>query len=137
MGQYDDIINLPHHVSKKHPQMSLETRSAQFAPFASLAGYEDDIIETERFTDDREEIGEEQIEIINRKLNILKDKIKDKPKILITYFVPDKKKAGGTYKTVTANIKKIDEYKRIIILDDGIQIPITEIVDIRSEMLKI
>lgn len=53
--QYDDIINLPHHVSKKHPQMSLYARSAQFAPFAALTGYEDVIKETEKKVEDIEE----------------------------------------------------------------------------------
>ena len=45
---YEDIINLPHHVSTKHPQMSIEQRSAQFAPFAALVGYNEEITETGR-----------------------------------------------------------------------------------------
>ncbi len=48
MGNYDDIINLPHHVSKRHPQMSMWNRAAQFAPFAALTGYEESIKEAEK-----------------------------------------------------------------------------------------
>lgn len=92
-GEYDDIINLPHHVSKKHPHMSIEARSAQFAPFAALVGYGDVVKETERVTYDKVEIDEELMFILDSKLQILKEKIPSKPLVEIRYFVPDLKKS--------------------------------------------
>lgn len=92
-GEYDDIINLPHHVSKKHPHMSIEARSAQFAPFAALVGYGDVVKETERVTYDKVEIDEELMFILDSKLQILKEKISSKPLVEIRYFVPDLKKS--------------------------------------------
>ena len=128
--KYDDIINLPHHVSKKHPQMSLEMRAAQFAPFAALTGFEDEVKETARLTNERKEINEELKEILDSKLQIIKQKISQKPKVTITYFLPDAKKDGGKYVTVTGNVKRIEEYKQVIILHDQTEIPIYEIMDI-------
>ena len=91
-GKYDDIINLPRHVSKKHPQMSLEARSAQFAPFAALTGYDEQIQETARITSKRKELNEELKEILNEKLQKIQEKINLKPELTITYFIPDLKK---------------------------------------------
>ena len=136
MGKYDDIINLPHHVSKKHHQMSLEARSAQFAPFAAVAGVEDDIVEAERVTEERENLSDEEIDILNKKLQIINENIGQKPTILVTYFVPDKKKTGGKYETIKGNVKTVDEYKKEIILNNGTRIPMGEIVDIRGEIFR-
>ena len=130
MGKYDDIINLPHHVSKTRPRMSLEQRSAQFAPFSALTGYEDEIAETGRLVDGRIDLDEEMKQILDRKLQKITDNIKEQPKATITYFVPDNKKDGGKYVTVTGKIKKIDKYKNVIILVDGTEIPINYVVDI-------
>jgi hypothetical protein len=130
MGKYDDIINLPHHVSEKHPRMSLEQRSAQFAPFAALTGHAEAINETARLTDKKIEIDDELKEIINIKLQKIKEKINLKPKVSITYFVPDKKKSGGEYVTITENVKKIDEYNHEIIMNDNRKISIKDIIDI-------
>ena len=94
--QYDDIIHLPHHVSKTRPQMSMLDRAAQFPPFAALTGYEDAIQETGRLTDTKVEIGEEVREELDRKQQYLQDIIADRPEITITYFVPDERKAGGS-----------------------------------------
>ena len=128
--KYDDIINLPHHVSKKHPQMSIDARSAQFAPFAALTGYNDAVKETARLTSKRIELDEEQKIILDSKLQIIQKELQNTPKVIITYFMPDSKKDGGEYVTVTGIVKKIDEYKHIIILEDKTEIPILEIVDI-------
>lgn len=129
-GKYDDIIDLPHHESKKHPKMSLEARSAQFAPFAALTGYEEVISETARQTNKRIEINEELKRILNEKLQAIKKEINEKPKIIVTYFVPDPRKEGGKYITVTGSVIKIDEYKKKMILENNIEIPIAEIIDI-------
>lgn len=129
-GKYEDIINLPHHVSKKHPRMLLEARSAQFAPFAALNGYDELIKETARETNQRIEINEELKVILDEKLRLIKEKINSKPNITVTYFVPDIKKDGGEYVTVTGKIIKIDEYKHKIILENKTEIPISEIIEI-------
>lgn len=132
--KYDDIINLEHHVSKVHKQMSLENRSAQFAPFAALTGYEDEVKETERITEERIEIDEEARNILDAKINLIQNKIKEHPKITIIYFIPDNKKKGGKYQSITENIKKIDTYNKFIILDNDIKISIDEIIDISGKI---
>ena len=128
--KYDDIINMSHHVSKKHPRMSLKNRSAQFAPFAALTGYEDEVEEIARHTDKRIEITDEIKNEINLKLKTIQEKIYTKPKVTITYFIPDTKKEGGKYKKITCNIIKIDKYKQKIILDNNLEIFIINIVNI-------
>ena len=130
MEIYDDIINMEHHVSTKHPQMSLQDRSAQFAPFAAWVGFDDMVEETARIVDKKIEVNEEQKEKLDLKLKEIKQKINLKPIVTITYFVPDKFKEGGKYVTVTEKIKKIDEYKKQIILENNIQILINEILEI-------
>ena len=129
-GKYDDIINLPRHESKKHPKMSLDARSAQFAPFAALTGHDEAIKETARLTSQRKEITEEQKLVLNEKLKMIQDKINTIPKITVMYFIQDEKKSGGEYVTVTGNVKKIDKDNRLIILVDGVKILIDEIIDI-------
>ncbi len=129
-SKYDDIINMSHHISKKHPRMSLENRSAQFAPFAALTGYEDEVEETARITDKRIEITDEIKSKINMKLQIIQEKININPKVTITYFISDNKKEGGSYKTVTSNVLKIDKYNKQIILKDNKEIFISDIINI-------
>ena len=133
MNDYSDIINLSRPVSKR-PRMSLEQRSAQFAPFAALTGYEGQVKETARLTDKRIELNEELKEILDLKIQLIQEKIKKQPDVTITYFIPDDKKQGGKYKTVTNSVKKIDTYKNEIILIDGTTIAIDEIIDISNEI---
>ena len=135
-GKYDDIINLPHHESKKHPRMSNEARAAQFAPFAALTGYDDVIKETARLTSERIEINEELKAILDAKLQIIHDKISSKPEVTFTYFVPDIKKDGGSYVTVMGKVIKIDEFNQNVILENRTEISILEILDITGEIFK-
>ena len=128
-GKYDDIINMPRHISKKHPQMSLEMRAAQFAPFAALTGYDEQIEETSRITCHKKELNEELKEILNEKLRIIQEKINTRPEIKITYFVQDLKKNGGKYVTETGRVKKIDKNKQLIILEDKTEIRIEDVVE--------
>ena len=130
---YDDIIHLPHHVSKTRPQMSLEDRAAQFSPFAALTGYDAAILETGRLTEDKLELGEETQAILDRKQRYLAEIIDTKPEITVTYFVPDEKKSGGAYSTVTGFLKRIDEYERVLMLTDGRKIQLDAILDIESD----
>lgn len=135
MDDYKDIINLSRPISKR-PKMSLEQRSAQFAPFAALTGYEGQIKETARLTNRRIEIDEEIKLVLNLKIQLIQEKLKDQPEIEITYFIPDLKKEGGRYEVITNAIKKIDTYKNEIIMIDGTTIAIEEIIDIQSEIFK-
>lgn len=132
--KYDDIINLPHPVSKKHPQMSLEARSAQFAPFASLTGYDEVIRETARLTNERIDIDESIKTNLDWKLQMIEEQLSNQLVITFTYFVPDLKKKGGKYVTVTGVVKKIDEYKHLVILEDKTEIPITELIEISGDV---
>ena len=129
-NKYDDIINLPHHISNKHPQMTLEARAAQFAPFAALTGYESELRETVRLTDKKIELEEEVKEELNRKLQKIKTNIKDKINVNFTYFIKDKTKDGGAYIKTYGVVNKIDEDNRIIILDTKEEIPIDDILEI-------
>ena len=129
-NKYKDIIDLPHHVSKKHPQMSIKDRAAQFAPFAALTGYEDDIEETGRYVSSKKELNEEQKNILDSKLQIIKDHIKDKPKISCIYFIPDLYKEGGRYEKYTGNVLKIDKYNKTIVFENDFKIFIIDIIEI-------
>lgn len=135
-GKYDDIINLPHHVSMTHPPMAEIGRAAQFSPFAALNGYDAAIKETARLTDEKVELDEHSTNALCDRLQIIAERIAEQPEIAITYFQPDITKSGGSYVTVTGAAKKIDEYKRIVIMTDGIAIPIDEIVAIEGEMFE-
>lgn len=131
--EYDDIIHLPRPLSKTRPPMAMIDRAAQFSPFAALTGHEAAIKETERLTDDRVELDEYMKEVLNNKLQILIDQLKEQPQVSITYFQPDKKKNGGAYITTNGRIKKIDEYEGIILMIDGKVIPINEIIEMESQ----
>lgn len=118
-GQYDDIINLPHHVSAVHQQMSLWDRAAQFSPFAALSGYEDAVREAARLTDAWIQPGEADRENMDGKLWILQEHIKEHPEVTVTFFKPDDRKDGGTYESVSGNLRKIDMYERKLVMTDG------------------
>ena len=128
--KYENIINKPYHVSKVHPQISLYARSAQFAPFAALTGYEDAVKETARETQEELEIDDELKSILDAKLQMLIEIKESNPEISITYFVKDEKKSGGKYVTITGIIKKIDLYEQIITLADNTVIPIKNVIDL-------
>ncbi|MFI3212781.1 MAG: hypothetical protein R3Y24_05510 [Eubacteriales bacterium] len=130
---YQDILHLPHHVSTKHPPMSLMDRAAQFAPFAALTGHDVAIKETARLTDRRLELDELEQEALREKLNDIMTMIDSHPQVTLTYFQPDGKKDGGVYLTVTGYVKKIAEHKRVIYMMDGVEIPIVEIIAIESD----
>lgn len=130
--RYDDIIHLPHHVSKVHPQMAPGDRAAQFSPFAALTGYEDVLEEAGRLTGERIELDEDAKIILDEKLQMIQEQITARLQVEITYFVPDEKKAGGAYTTAAGWVKKIDRYGQHIIMNDDTKIPIGEIRDIKG-----
>lgn len=129
-GKYDDIINLPRPVSSKHPPMPMSDRAAQFSPFAALTGYDEAVMETGRLTDRKRELNDEEIAALNQKLQFLGNHLEEHPTVIVTFFVPDAKKTGGSYATKTRRLKKIDTFERWIQLDDGSKIPIDDITNI-------
>ena len=128
--KYADIINLPHHVSAIRPQMSMTDRAAQFSPFAALTGYDAAIHETGRLTDDKIELDEETLNILNMKLRLLVENLDDEPEVTFTYFKPDQRKAGGAYIEVTGKVKKVDGFERLIVMQNGIKIPMDDVLDV-------
>ena len=130
--RYADIIDLPHHVSVTRRHMSIKDRAAQFSAFAALTGYSDEIKETARLTDDKREMDETELEELSLKLAMILARADEKPYITVTYFSSDQKKSGAVYKTVTGNLKKVDEIERTLTLTDGDIIRLDDIIDIES-----
>ena len=133
-SKYDEIMGLPHHVSKTRPQMPMSDRAAQFAPFAALTGYDSAIKETGRLTDERIELDEEALTALDMKFQILMEALEEEPEVSITYFKPDEQKAGGSYLKVTGTLKKLDEYERILMLMNGQKIKLDAVLDIDGDI---
>ncbi|MBE6374434.1 MAG: YolD-like family protein [Lentisphaerae bacterium] len=131
---YDDIIYLPHHVSRNHPQMPLRDRAAQFAPFAALTGYESAVGETARLTSERRELDPQDAEELNRRLTELAARLPDHPEVTVEYFVPDDRKAGGAYVTVTGRVRHVSVPEQTLVMEDGTEIPMEDIVSMTGEI---
>lgn len=133
MSEYDDIIDLPRPKSKHEP-MPMSDRAAQFSPFAALTGYGDAIDETARLTDARIELSEEERAELDYKQQYLATL--DAPTVTVTYFVPDERKSGGAYVTHTGVLKRVDEVERMVVFEDGLRVPLDEVMDIKCEQLR-
>lgn len=136
---YNDIIDLPHHVSKHHPQMPMASRAAQFAPFAALTGHHAALNETARVTQRQMDLAADSEEILNRKMTMLMACLDRQPLVTITFFCPDRKKEGGRYLQAQGRVVKIKTYEKHIELDspDGpITIPFSFILDMDGEMFE-
>ena len=129
-GKYDDIIHLPHPDSPRHPRMSLYDRAAQFSPFAALTGHGAAIAETGRLTDQRMELDEYEMARVDAELQRLQELIPSRPAASITYFVPDERKDGGSYQTITGEVKRIDTVSGMIQMVDRQLIPIADVFSI-------
>lgn len=127
-GRYDDIIDLPHPVSQRHPQMPLADRAAQFSPFAALTGLDAALQETARLTDQRITLDEYEQAELDKTLQALQEAAPQHPAVQITYFQPDTRKAGGQYVTSVGHVKRIAEYEQQLILTEGTSIPLAEII---------
>ena len=133
-GKYDEIMGLPHHVSKTRPQMPMSDRAAQFAPFAALTGYDSAIKETGRLTDERIELDEGALTALNMRYQLLMDALDEEPEVEMTYFKPDERKAGGKYVSAVGAVKKIDDFERRITMRDGTRIPTDDVLSIDGEL---
>lgn len=135
-GPYDDMFDLPHPTSAKHPRMPLADRAAQFSPFAALTGHEAAIRETARLTDRRIELDEDEKTALDRKLRLITEHLAERPAVRITYFQADQRKDGGSYEIAEGSMKKVDEIARMVVLTDGRRIPIEDIYEIESGLLR-
>ncbi|MBR1762021.1 MAG: hypothetical protein IJ731_01470 [Eubacterium sp.] len=134
--EYGDIIDMPHHQSEKRPHMSLSDRAAQFAPFAALRGYEDEISETARQTDKKFELDNDTAALLNERLHIIIESIKSEPEISLTYFIPDNKKEGGKYVSSTGKVRRVDEIQRFIQFKDETKISIDNLLRIEGKIFE-
>ena len=134
-GPYDDIIHLPHHVSQKHPRMSMHDRAAQFASFSALTGLEAAILETARVTDVKLELDESQQTRLSTRLALAQKHIREQPELAILYFRPDERKEGGAYVTTRGRAKKIDPVEHLVVMADGTRIPMDDIYTVEGELL--
>ncbi len=135
-GPYDDIIDLPRHVSRTHPQMPMEERAAQFSPFAALTGYGDVIQETARPTDARPELSESRQEEIKRRLDALAEQAAGRPRIAVTFFLQDARKKGGAIVTAAGRLERLDEAEHVLRLEDGTCVPVRDILGIEAHWTK-
>lgn len=133
MGNYDDIINLPHHQSKTRPHMTLRDRAAQFAPFAALTGYAEEVAETARLTDRKIELSESEIAVVNEQLQYIAANLNQQLEVIITHFVPDERKDGGAYVETKCVIKNFDEINHTVILMDKSEIEISNIYSVEMK----
>lgn len=133
-SEYEDIIDLPHPTSQKHPRMSLYDRAAQFSPFAALTGHDAAIRETARFTEEKIEQSEDMIRGLDRKLRLLAEH--PGAEATVTYFVPDEKKSGGAYVTHTGTVRKIDTYEHTLVMADKTTIAIDQIRNLDSDLFE-
>lgn len=135
MDNYDDIINLPHMEPTRHPRMAMADRAAQFAPFAALSGHSDALLETARYTESCPELDENEREMLDRRLSLIRAALADGelPVVTVTWFKPDERKAGGTIRHTTAPVMGIDKVKRLVILSGGADIALSSIIDLQAD----
>ena len=135
--KYNEIMGLPHHVSKTRPQMPMSDRAAQFAPFAALTGYDAAIKETGRLTVERIELDVEALSALDMKYQLLMEALDEAPEVTITYFQPDERKAGGKYVSAVGAVKRIDDFERRITMQDGAKIPMDDVLSIEGELFSV
>lgn len=133
-SRYEDMLELPHHISRERPQMAMEERAAQFSPFAALTGYGDAIRETGRLTERQLELEPDVKDRLNEKLRLLMELPSPRPEVSIVYFLPDEKKEGGSYVSVRGRVKKVDENSRQIVLENGGRIPLEAVMELDGDI---
>ena len=133
IGPYDDIIDLPRPVSKKHPPMPMMKRAAQFLPFAALTGFEAEIAEAARLTETAPELSEDALAALDEQLSLLRQRPAEEPQVTLTRFLPDERKAGGRFETLTGTVRRLDEANRALFLIDGTRIDLDTVVELSVE----
>ena len=133
---YDDILHLPHHVSRTRPPMPMSDRAAQFSPFSALTGYDDAITETARLTDEKTDLNEEVLTVLNRKYQILAEHLDEQPEITVTYFKPDERKAGGAYAVIEGVVKRLDPVEHTIVMRNEVRIPMEGVVSLDGDIFR-
>ena len=133
-SRYEDMLELPHHISRERPQMAMEERAAQFSPFAALTGYGDAIRETGRLTERQLELEPDVKDRLNEKLRLLMELPSPRPEVSIVYFLPDEKKEGGSYVSVRGRVKKVDENSRQIVMENGGRIPLKAVMELDGDI---
>ena len=131
---YEDIVNLPPHISKRHPQPTMMDRAVRFAPFAAITGYEEMVLEEARVTEEWVDLTESVLEQLNERLVILQEHLAERPEVTITYFEPDQRKSGGAYVTHTGNVKRIDLYEHLLVMASGKKIRIESVCKLDGEI---
>ena len=134
LTEYADIIDLPHHVSTRHPQMSLHDRAAQFAPFAALTGHSDMIEEAARETEAMRELTETATVVLDRKLAMLAAHLDERPHVTLTRFVPDDSKAGGRYEETEVTVRALEPVTGALVGVDGMTYPLAGIIEMDAEI---
>ena len=130
MGKYDDIIHLPHPTSERHPRMSRQDRAAQFSPFAALTGLGAALQESARLTERRLIPDEYEQAEMDKKLQNLRENLSRQPAVVITHFVPDDRKEGGSYRRTEGRVRKLLEFERQLVLTDGTTLAIEDILEL-------
>ena len=135
-GPYDDIINLPHPTSRRNPRMPIRDRAAIFSPFAALSGHGAAIAETARLTEQKIELDEDTKAELDRRQAVLLEHMDERPELTVTWFQRDEKKDGGAYLTTTGRLKKLRELERILVLTDGTEISLEDVVTLESDIFQ-
>lgn len=133
MRNYEDIRNHERYQLKHHTPMSMESRAAQFAPFAALVGYDEEIGEAARSTNGREELSEDAVDALNQAFQKLLEHEEERPLVMVIYFQPDAKKDGGRYMTYTGNFRFYDAEKRVMKFVDGMVIGVGQVCRIEMK----
>ncbi|MGN0654783.1 MAG: hypothetical protein ACI4KD_07690 [Oscillospiraceae bacterium] len=131
--KYGDIIDLPCPTSQSHPRMTMVNRAAQFSPFAALTGYDDEVEEKARLTEEKHELTEDEEDYLNKAMISLREKLSEGPQVTLVYFSPDEKKSGGKYISFTGTLRHIDDSAKQLVFTSGERIDIENIIEIKSE----
>lgn len=133
-SKYADILDHPRHISSRRAPMSMVDRAAQFAPFAALTGFEGVIAETGRLTQEETELTDAQIQQLDAKLQLLRDRLEARPTVEVCWFVPDGCKQGGAYVTARGQVLRMDLYRRKLLLAPDKWIPMDTICGLEGEV---
>lgn len=135
-GRYDDIIHLEHHISQNRKRMPILDRAAQFSPFAALTGYDAVIRETGRQTDWQVDLDKDGLELLNERIALLAARQEDEPEVTVVYFVPDERKCGGAYESLTDRVKRVDVHEKAMIMSCGKVVYFSSIREIRGDIFE-